>query len=299
MWRLATWSLFLVSVPAGPFSLAWAQDGDCRQLVASEQSEYQVFVLLAEDALNEERWLEGADYLQRAQKLCKNAPRTSLLFAQVAMELRRCDEAEVWLSKAQKGADVDATALADLNGQMEQRCRSAVVRFECYDNVEVMLDGQGPLPCHQAIPTAAGLHTVTASRNGNLYYMAEVLLRGGANLVVIPNVAGSGGGGAWAPWVLVVSGGLIAAGGAGLQVWAWMDGDAINSDKTLTWQKARDRHDSAKTLSTVGLVGLGTGLAMTTAGVLWLVLRQDVSAEQAGGWLIGPSVDGVFVQGRF
>jgi len=116
---------------------------------------------------------------------------------------------------------------------------------------------------------------------------------------VIPNVAGSGGGGAWAPWVLVVSGGLIAAGGAGLQVWAWMDGDAINSDKTLTWQKARDRHDSAKTLSTVGLVGLGTGLAMTTAGVLWLVLRQDVSAEQAGGWLIGPSVDGVFVQGRF
>jgi tetratricopeptide (TPR) repeat protein len=97
-------------------------------------------------------------------------------------------------------------------------------------------------------------------------------------------------------WSLVGGGVAAAAVGAGLMVHAGGLSDEAN--QAADYAVARDRHDSAQTFQTVGLVVLGVGGAAVAAGVAEMLLGSHASGESPRvGFTVGPG--GLAIAGRY
>lgn len=81
------------------------------------------------------------------------------------------------------------------------------------------------------------------------------------------------------PWILVASGGALAAGGAVLLGVTAADVAAV--ERGTSWAEIRDAHDRVPLLSTIGFVSLGVGVAALGAGLIWALVGSGGEGEQA------------------
>lgn len=99
------------------------------------------------------------------------------------------------------------------------------------------------------------------------------------------------------PWVLVISGAVLAIGGAVMLGASTVPADAVSSAPEGTpWVDVAGDYDAALYLSAFGFVGIGVGAALALGGVVWLAAGGGAGAD-AVALGIGPG--GVRLRGAF
>lgn len=84
------------------------------------------------------------------------------------------------------------------------------------------------------------------------------------------------------PWVLIIGGAALAAGGAvSLGVALAERADLESLDPPRPWPEIEEQYDRVPILSTVGFIGMGVGVALATAGVIWVLAGSADTAEVA------------------
>ena len=104
------------------------------------------------------------------------------------------------------------------------------------------------------------------------------------------------------PWIVVGTGAVLVAGGMVFLLVAQSDIASVESPEgdEPRWSEVEGAHDRAPTLSAVGIVALGVGVAAVGAGLAWAVLgsgSSDAAADEGVEVAVGPS--GIVVAGSF
>ncbi len=90
------------------------------------------------------------------------------------------------------------------------------------------------------------------------------------------------------PWVLLISGAVLAVGGGVMVGVSTVPADAVSSAPEGTpWVDVAGDYDAALYLSTFGFVGIGVGAALAIGGAIWLAVggggRDDVALDLGPG----------------
>lgn len=90
-----------------------------------------------------------------------------------------------------------------------------------------------------------------------------------------------------APWVVLGAGGLVTVGGVVLAIVGnSLIQDVEGSDTGTLWADVRGDARRGETLSLVGFIGIGVGVAVLSAGLLWLLLADDGEVDdRRARWL--------------
>ena len=84
------------------------------------------------------------------------------------------------------------------------------------------------------------------------------------------------------PWILVGSGGVVTAVGAGLLVWALVDRSAVeNAEPGTPLSEIEGRQKRVRPLSIAGAAGISIGAAAMAGGLTWALLRRRGSEPPA------------------
>ncbi len=113
----------------------------------------------------------------------------------------------------------------------------------------------------------------------------------------------SGGPDVTGPVVLMIAGGLVAAGGAVMVGIAAADVASVeNAARGTEWASVAEAYDRSEPLSIAGFVALGAGVALAASGAIWLAVTPGSSSEQATLRVVpalGPTFVGVEAGGAF
>jgi tetratricopeptide (TPR) repeat protein len=102
-----------------------------------------------------------------------------------------------------------------------------------------------------------------------------------------------------APWIVVGVGGALAAGGVGLLVAALLENRTLDdAPPNASWADYAGNADRADLFGILGWIGVGVGVAVATAGVVWAIVGSGDGGDDVSVSLI-PMLGGLALTGSF
>jgi len=240
------------------------------------------------------RWDEAQALFRRAHELYPNA-RTLRGIGMAAFEGRSYVEAIHHLSAA---LGESRRALTEAQSAQVRALIERALHFVDHIVLDgpvpggrVRVDGQAGAPEPDGtLLVGLGEHVVEViSARGGLLTRTRIEVRGGARHVIAtrpldpigsrpPFEPGAG------PWVSIVGGGTIIAGGGLLTLFGVLDLRAVEDAEAGTrWSSVSGAADRAPVLTSVGAAALTVGGLAVVAGLLWLALGPEMTEHVALG----------------
>jgi len=286
---------------------AWAQSGTSDHTVA----QYRTLIRQAIDQYDAGNYQEAKVLFTEAHQVSPNA-RTLRGLGLVAYAMRDYIQAIPYL----EGALASQTKPLDkrLTDEVERvigRARSFVGRVHITlspQNAQLRANGWDVVPDSEGVIVLnPGVNELVATAPEHQPLTRRVRVEPGASLdldlalartdSVAASADANGGSESLTPWLVTgVSAAVAVGGGVLLGVALSQIADVERTDPTTTsWSALAADSDHSQTLSTLGIVMLGAGLAGVATGLTWRFLLRDESAQLS----LGVSPNGLQLRGGF